>query len=99
MVIVSGSFDLAPEDRDAFIQGRLEAMRRSRAEAGCLEYVFSADPLEPGRVVLHERWESAEALTAHLEGMRSGPPPEGPQVRPLSSSIIRYDVSGETRMV
>lgn len=98
MIIVSGVFEVEPSERDAFLAGRADAMRRSRAESGCIEYVFSADPIEPGRVVLFERWESDEALSAHLAGMRDWPRPEGPQVRPTSSSIVRYDVTGERKL-
>lgn len=98
MVIVSGVFELEPSERDTFLAGRSDAMRRSRAEAGCLEYVFSADPLEPGRVVLFEKWESSEALAAHMAGMREWPRPEGQPVRPKSSSLVRYEVSGEQKL-
>ena len=66
MVIVGGTFEIEPGHRDQFIAGRMEMMRTSRAEAGCLEYTFAADPLDPGRVVLYERWESQAALDVHL---------------------------------
>lgn len=100
MIIIGGVFEVDPDQRDAFIQGRLEAMRRSRSEPGCQEYVFAPDPLEPGRVILFERWESEEALKAHLGVLRSAPrnepaPDAPPAVRPTSASIVRYDVSGE----
>ena len=98
MVIVSGVFELEPADRDAFLAGRSDAMARSRAEDGCLEYVFAADPIDPGRVVLYERWASQAALETHMAGMREWPRPEGPQVRPKSSSIHRYDASNETKL-
>ena len=98
MVIINGVFEVEPTEREQFLAGRLDSMRRSRAEPGCLEYVFSADPLDEGRVVLFERWESDEALTAHLAGMRDAPRPEGPQVRPKSASLYRYDVTGERKL-
>jgi hypothetical protein len=70
-------------------------MRASRAEAGCLEYTFGADPIDPSRVVLFERWESQAALDAHIAALRSGPPSSGSEVAAITSSIIIYDVSGE----
>ena len=94
MIIVGGNFELEPGQRDAFIASRLDMMRRSRSEPGCLEYVFCADPLEPGRVVLFERWESQEALDAHLAALRSGPPADA-EVRPRASSIVLFDVARE----
>jgi quinol monooxygenase YgiN len=97
VIIVGGVFEVDPAERDAFLASRQEAMRRSRAEAGCLEYTFSADPLVPGRVLLYERWESQEALDAHLDALRSAPPAGGPT--PATSSIVLSDVAGERRMV
>src|SRR4051812_45539634 len=79
VIIVGGSFDVDPTERDAFVASRADAMRTSRAEKGCLEYTIAADPIEPGRVVLFERWESQGDLDAHLAGLRSGPQPGGPR--------------------
>ena len=90
MVIVGGTFAVDPEQRDAFVSERHERMRTSRSEDGCLEYTFAADPLEPGRVILFERWESQAALDAHLAG-----PAPSTTVKPLSASITLYDVAGE----
>lgn len=98
MVIVSGVFEVEPGERDDFLAGRVDAMTRSRAEEGCLEYVFAADPVDPGRVVLYERWASQAALDAHMAGMRNWPRPEGPSVRPKSSSLYRYDAANETKL-
>ena len=95
MVIVGGVFEVEPDQRDAFIAGRMEAMRISRAEKGCLEYTFSADPTDPGRVVLFEIWESQADLDAHAAAGRARPPAPGPVVTPKSRSIIAYDVSGQ----
>ena len=98
MVIVGGEFELDPSQREQFIADRAELMRESRAEPGCIEYTFAADPLTPGRVVLFERWEDQAALDAHLVIRRaSSPPPD--DVAPISSSIVIYDVSGERRLV
>lgn len=73
-------------------------MRNSRAEAGCLEYTFAADPIDPSRVVLFERWESQEALDAHLAAMRAAPRSSVDEVDPISSSIVIYAISGERRL-
>jgi quinol monooxygenase YgiN len=98
VVIVGGAFDVDPVQRDAFIEGRLDGMRRSRAEEGCLEYTMSADPLDPGRVLLYERWASQEALDAHLSAMAPAAPSET-AVAPLAASITIYTVSSERRLV
>jgi hypothetical protein len=93
MIIIAGTFDLEPNEREQFLRERSDGMRRSRAEVGCLEYVFSADPLESGRVVLFERWASQEDLDAHVVVLRSHPRPPG--VIPISTSVHIYEVSGD----
>lgn len=93
MLIVAGEFEVDPETREEFLASRRGLMERSRAEAGCLEYTFSADPLDPARVVLFERWESQEALDAHLEVSRTTPLDPKP-LRPIRGEVVAYDVSG-----
>jgi quinol monooxygenase YgiN len=98
MVIVGGTFEVEPSQRGQFIASRDEMMRTSRGEPGCLEYVFCADPIEPSRVVLFERWESQEALDDHLAALRAGPKSADDDIAPITSSIVIYDVSGERRL-
>lgn len=95
MVIVGGWFEVDPSERDAFVAGHADAMRRSRSEPGCIEYVIAADPIEPGRAVLFERWASQADLDAHLAGLSSAPKSDGPQVAPAAVSIVVYDVAAE----
>ncbi len=95
MVIVAGVFTVDPEQREAFLAGRMDRMRTSRAERGCLEYTFSADPLDPGRVLLYERWASQDDLDAHLAAPSTPSASPGTEVTPTASSITIYDVTGE----
>ena len=44
-----------------------QMIRASRAEAGCLDYAYSIDVLDPGLVRVTERWESREALDTHFK--------------------------------
>ena len=99
MIVVGGTFEVEPDQREAFLAGRLHAMVRSRAEPGCLEYTFAADPLVPGRVILFERWESQEHLDAHLAVPSPPADPEAPAVAPIRVSIVMYDVAGERTLV
>lgn len=92
MIIVTGRFELDPADRDAFIASKEAGMQRSRTEDGCITYVFSADPLEPGVVHLLERWASAEALDAHIAAMKAAPAPP-PPVKVLKGELLRHVVS------
>ncbi len=93
MVIVGGTFEVQDGSREQFLAERSDLMRRSRAEHGCLEYTFSADPLNPGRVVLFEIWASREDLDAHLAAGRTAPAMTA-TVTASSSSITTYEVAG-----
>ncbi|HVA73238.1 MAG TPA: putative quinol monooxygenase [Acidimicrobiales bacterium] len=96
-VIVQGVFVVDPGERDQFIEASIEGMRASRAEAGCLEYVFAADPLDSGRVVLSERWESMELLQQHLNGQSSRS--AGDRPKPTSAEIVMYEVASATKLI
>lgn len=64
MIIVEGSIRIRDLPR---ARPDMEAMiRASRAEAGCIDYGYAIDLLDPGLVRVNERWESREALAAHL---------------------------------
>ena len=98
MVIVQGTFRVAPGDRDTFLAQSVANMGASRAERGCIEYVMAADPLEPDRVVLSERWESMEDLNAHLQraSQRRGEDGGAAAVTPvtvLTREIAIYEVA------
>jgi quinol monooxygenase YgiN len=83
MLIVSGRIYVRPGRRDAFVAASAESVVEARLSPGCLDFVVAADPIEPDRVNVYERWESAE----ELEGFRGeGPGPD------LSSDIVRADV-------
>jgi quinol monooxygenase YgiN len=63
--IIAGWFDYGT-NRDAVLEQFAICAAASRDEEGCLGYVASADPAEPGRVVVFERWESEAHLAAHF---------------------------------
>jgi quinol monooxygenase YgiN len=93
MLIVAGAFELDPADRDAFLEGRSEAMLETRKEPGNLEYVMSADPVDPTRVVLFERWADQDSFDQHMKVIASAPRGSGPA--PKGMSIKIYDIAGE----
>ena len=92
MLIIAGHFDVDPAQRDEFIRDREEGTKRSRAEDGCLAYAFSADPLEPGRVLLFERWESKDALAAHIAGLRNDQQPAS-AIKVIGREVLQYEIS------
>ncbi len=84
-VIVQGTFSVDPSERDRFVETSIDAMSSSRQEEGCLEYVMAADPLDPERVVLSERWESMDHLQQHLAQQKNAA--RGVEARPVPRSV------------
>lgn len=93
MVIVAGVFNVEPARRDEFLRSRQADIHATRLEKGCLDYVFSADPDDPGIVRLFERWETAGDLAAHLAvlSQRQAPPEDAPKM--LGADIQRYEIA------
>jgi quinol monooxygenase YgiN len=94
MLIIAGTFEVDPARRDEFIVQKEAGMRASRAEAGCIDYVLSADPLAPGRVYLFERWESKEHLAPHLARMGAAAGTPDPEAVPvLAVDLQQYEIA------
>jgi len=67
MIVIEGSVRIPPENLEAARPVMEQMIRASRAEAGCLDYAYAIDVLDPGLVRVTERWESREALAAHFK--------------------------------
>ena len=66
MILLTGTIDVDPAQRDTFIAAAQAVHAATRAEAGCEHYSFSADIDDPGRFHLSERWADQAALDAHM---------------------------------
>jgi len=65
-VIVAGTVDLAPEQREQAIRDAKPLIDEALAEPGCMAYEWTFDPFDAGRVHVFEQWESEETLSEHL---------------------------------
>jgi quinol monooxygenase YgiN len=68
VIIVAGTVDFDPTQRDAALRAASALFTATRAQPGCLDYVWCADPSSEGRVYVFERWSDTPALAAHLAG-------------------------------
>jgi len=68
MIIIAGTVDFHPHESQAALEAGREIAAATRTLEGCLDYVWSADPVVPGRVYVFERWADEDALRAHFEG-------------------------------
>ena len=67
MIVIEGTVRIDPERLEE-ARPAMEAMvTASRAEAGCIDYVYAIDLMDAGLVRVSERWESREALKAHFQ--------------------------------
>ncbi len=89
MVIVAGHVTVEPRQRDSYVEGCERVVEHGRRAAGCLDFAITADPLDPGRVNLFERWESQAAVNAFR---RRAPGPKK-RVAMLSTSVAEYDIA------
>ncbi len=66
MIIIEGSVKI-PEGAWEGARPVMEKMiLASRAEAGCIEYAYCHDLLDPNVMRIIERWKSREALAEHF---------------------------------
>ncbi|PBC04488.1 putative quinol monooxygenase [Mesorhizobium sp. WSM3860] len=67
MILIIGTIRL-PADKLEQAKPAMERMiSASRAEAGCLEYSYAQDVLDPGLIHVSEAWRDRAALDAHFK--------------------------------
>jgi quinol monooxygenase YgiN len=89
VLIVAGHLELEPADRDVFVADAVPSVELARATPGCLDFSVSADPVDPERVNVLERWESADALLA----FRGNGPDDGIADRIIEFHLDEYEVT------
>jgi len=67
-VLINGTMHMPSGVRETTLAETAHLVVETRTQAGCLHYVWSADPTSATRVYVYEKWASVEALAAHLAG-------------------------------
>lgn len=65
MVLVTMTFDAADPDRVLAILAKYVVL--SRGHPGCRNIDLAASATRPGRLVVHQKWESTSAQRAHFD--------------------------------
>ena len=92
MIIIAGHLRVAAADRDEYLTAVSGVAVQARRTAGCLDFVQSADPAEPDRINVYERWNSDEALLSfRTSGQEDMPPLPTPNI--LSADVAKYRIS------
>jgi quinol monooxygenase YgiN len=68
MIIIAGTIDVEPDDRDACLVASAPLLQATRdQEPGCRAYCFAPDPCVPGRIQVYELWDDEASLAAHFQ--------------------------------
>ncbi|HJM29127.1 MAG: putative quinol monooxygenase [Acidimicrobiales bacterium] len=67
MIVISGLFRLDEGVTEEVLDACRVVMKATRPEEGCIDYVFSADPLDGQILRVFEMWEDQASLDNHFE--------------------------------
>ena len=87
MVIIVGTIEVDPAQRDLFVAAQAEEAAASRAEPGCVEWTMLLDPDRPHVVRLLEVWSDIPAFETHLEVLAERQP--AAKVDPAVAAAVR----------
>ena len=66
MIIITGTAQVHPDQRDAAISAAQDMRKHTIDEPGCIDYRFWSATDDPNAILLFEQWEELPALQAHL---------------------------------
>ncbi|MGA7418865.1 MAG: antibiotic biosynthesis monooxygenase family protein [Acidimicrobiales bacterium] len=88
MIIVAGHIRVAESNRTTFLEGSTEAVRMARGESACVDFIVSADVVDPERVNVYERWVNRSALMA----FRGEGPSDALNALIISAKVQEFEV-------
>jgi quinol monooxygenase YgiN len=101
VIIVVGTIEVDPEQRDAFIAEQADRVVAGRAEPGRLAYELLSDPEHPDQVRLYERWEDVASFDAHMRELPARIKAGDTMMASKAArrmTATRYDVSGSSQL-
>ncbi len=80
---------MAASERDQYLAAVGDAAIQA---PGCQDFVQSADPIDPERINIYERWDTDELLMSfRTSGDESDQPPPTPEL--LVAEVAKYRIS------
>lgn len=67
MLIIAGTFNVEPSDRDAFLAAAGPMMAETAKEEGSHAYVFTPSTTDDAVIHLFEKWDSEDNLGPHFK--------------------------------
>ena len=89
MIVVAGALHVAADARAAFLEGCRAVVEQARAAQGCLDFALSPDLVDPRRVNVLERWETADDLAR----FRGSGPSDAQNAAIESADVREYEVT------
>ncbi|MGH4002436.1 MAG: putative quinol monooxygenase [Pseudonocardiaceae bacterium] len=89
MIIIAGWLQVDRADRDRYVADCITVVRQARTSPGCLDFVITADPIEPDRIHVYELWES----DAQLELFRGSGPDADQTTQIRDARVRKYRIS------
>ena len=89
MIIVAGHLMVDPAERKAYLAGCVAVIEQARSAPGCLDFTLTADLVDPTRINILERWESAEAVAE----FRGSGPSDDQAAAIRFASVAEYDIA------
>lgn len=92
MIIIAGHLRVAASERDRYLAATADAAVQARQAPGCHDFVQSADPIDPERINIFERWDTDDALMAFRNsGSDESEQPPLPDL--LGADVAKYRIS------
>ena len=90
MIIVYGIIETTGESIRALTDAIKVMEKATREEAGCIDYTFSVSISDPDCIRISEKWESAEALKAHMAAPHMAEFQQAIAAHPPRSADIKF---------
>jgi len=94
MIVVAGWLRVAPEHRDAYLEGCRSVVDAARAADGCLDFAISADLADSERINIFEQWESVDAV----ERFRQSGPTDDQQTMIIDAHVEQHEIASSTNL-
>lgn len=94
MIIVSGWLRVAADGRQQYLDGCRAVIESARAADGCLAFHIAGDLLDPERVNVFEKWDSAEAV----ERFRGSGMSDDQQAAIIEAHVEQHEVESTTSL-
>lgn len=93
MIIVAGHLLVAASERSAYLDAVAQVAVLAREFPGCHDFAQSADPIDPERINIFERWDDDEALAAFRSSGSADDETPTPTPDIIGADVARYRIS------